>query len=45
MIAIMTDDWQRPRFLPTLDPLLEDASVEHYETIVEDFEDLKSVGA
>ena len=44
MIAVMTDDWQRPRFLPTLDPLLEDASVEHYETIVEDFEDLKSVG-
>jgi hypothetical protein len=45
MTAVLTDDWQRPRFLPSLDPLLEDRSVEHYETIVEDFEDLKSLGA
>jgi hypothetical protein len=45
MMAVMTDDWQRPRFLPSLDPLLEDTSVDHYETIVEDFEELKTIGA
>jgi hypothetical protein len=45
MVSVMTDDWQRPRFLPSLDELVEDPSVEHYETIVEDYEALKSIGA
>ena len=45
MVAVMTDDWQRPRFLPSLDPLIENPSVEHYETIVEDFEALRAIGA
>jgi heme-degrading monooxygenase HmoA len=45
MVAVVTDDWQRPRFLPSLDTLIEDPSVEHYETIAEDFEALKSIGA
>ena len=45
MTSVLTDDWQRPRFLATLDPLLEDPSVEHYETIVEDYEALKTIGA
>jgi hypothetical protein len=44
MIAVMSDDWQHPRFLPSLDPLLEDASVEHFETIVESYETLKDIG-
>jgi hypothetical protein len=44
MTAVMSDDWQRPRFLPALDPLLEDASVEHFETIVEGYESLKNLG-
>jgi heme-degrading monooxygenase HmoA len=45
MASVMTDDWQRPRFLSSLDPLLEDPSVEHYETIVADYDALKSIGA
>ncbi len=45
MTSVMTDDLQRPRFLSSLDPLLVDPSVEHYETIVEDYEALKSIGA
>ena len=44
MTAVMSDDWQRPRFLPSLDPLLEDASVEHFETVAEAYEGLKSIG-
>lgn len=43
--AVLTDDWQRPRFLPTLDPLFGEASVEHYETVVENFDELKTIGA
>jgi heme-degrading monooxygenase HmoA len=45
MAAVMTDDWRRPRFLPSLDSLIEDPSVEHFETIVEDYESLRSIGA
>jgi hypothetical protein len=45
MISVMSDDWQHPRFLPSLDPLLEDPSVEHFETIVESYESLKNLGA
>ena len=44
MVAVMSDDWQRPRFLPSLDSLIVDASVDHYETIAADFEALKSIG-
>lgn len=45
MITIMSEDWQHPRFLPSLDPLLEDSSVEHFETIVESFDTLTKVEA
>lgn len=45
MTAVMSDDWQRPRFLPSLDALLEDASVEHFETVAEAYEGLKGIGA
>jgi hypothetical protein len=36
--------WQAASFAPELDALLTDASVEHYETVVDVFEDLESVG-
>jgi hypothetical protein len=45
MTAVMSDDWQRPRFLPSLDPFLEEASVEHFETVAEAYEGLKGIGA
>ena len=42
--ATMSQDYNEPRFLPALEPFLENESVEHFETVIERFEDLESIG-
>lgn len=42
--AALGSGWHRASFLPELDPMLIDATVEHFESIVEVFEELQSIG-
>lgn len=43
LTTVMGAGWERPAFLPALDPFLIDASVDHYETIAESFEDVLTI--
>jgi hypothetical protein len=38
LIAGIGPQWAQPAFLPSLDAMLNDGSVEHFETIAEDYE-------
>ena len=40
--SVMGPGYQTAQFFPALDPFLLDATVEHFETVVERFEDLTS---
>jgi quinol monooxygenase YgiN len=40
--SVMGQGYQTAQFFPALDPYLLDPTVEHFETVVETFEDLKS---
>ena len=40
MVAVMGEDWQTPSWLAALEPLVESSSVEHLETIAENFRGL-----
>ena len=42
--AIVGRTWQTASFMPDLDPMLIDPTVEHFETLAEVFEDLPSLG-
>ena len=41
--AVIGPGWEQPSFLATLDPLLVNATVDHYETIAESFEDILAI--
>jgi hypothetical protein len=43
MIAVMGQEWQTPSWLPALQPLVESSSVEHLETIAENFRGLADI--
>jgi hypothetical protein len=43
MVAVMGQEWQTPSWLPALEPLVESSSVEHLETIAENFRGLADV--
>ena len=45
LIATMGEGWHAPSFLPRLDPMLIEPSVEHYETIAENWDELQKLGA
>lgn len=40
MTAVMGPDWETPSWLPGLDQIVEDATVEHFETVAESFHGL-----
>lgn len=40
LTSVIGPGWEKPAFLPALDPLLIDATVDHYETVAEAYEDL-----
>ena len=41
--SLMGSDFQKPGFVPELDQLLEDVTVDLYETIVDQFEGLEAI--
>lgn len=41
--AVIGPGWERPSFLPALDPMLVNATVEHYETIAESFDEVMAI--
>jgi len=43
LAAVIGPTWERPSFLPALDPLLVNATVDHYETVAESFDDLMAI--
>jgi hypothetical protein len=45
LIGIMGDGWESPKWLPGLEELVTNSSVEHLETAVEDFESLSTIAA
>jgi hypothetical protein len=44
LIAIFGPSWSEPSFFPELKDAIIDSTVEHFETIVERYEDLSSIG-
>jgi hypothetical protein len=44
LTAVFGPTWAEPSFFPELQAAILDASVEHFETIVERYEDLKTLG-
>jgi len=42
--ATLSGSWREPRVIPQLQPYLEQMTVEHFETVVEQFENLKTLG-
>ena len=42
--AALGRTWESPRFLPQLDPFLEDLSIEHFESIVDRYDELAAIG-
>jgi predicted TIM-barrel fold metal-dependent hydrolase len=44
LISIFGPSWSEPSFFPELDDAIIDASVEHFETIAERYEDLSVIG-
>jgi hypothetical protein len=43
LTAVLGPGWENPAFLPALDPLLIDATVDHYETVAESYEDIMAI--
>lgn len=43
MSATLGADWDRPQFLPALQPYLEQPTVEHFDTFVDRYEDLRDL--
>jgi hypothetical protein len=41
--AVLGPAWDKPAFLAEVDPLVVNATVDHYETIAESFEDVMAV--
>lgn len=44
LIAVLGPTWAEPSFFPELQAAIIDSTVEHFETIVERYEDLKTLG-
>lgn len=43
MSAALGPEWDKPQFLPALQPYLEQPTVEHFDTIVDRYEDLREL--
>jgi len=44
LMAIFGPSWSEPSFFPELNDAIIDSTVEHFETIVERYEDLSTIG-
>ncbi len=44
LVTVMGPTWQMPTWLPGLDKYIVAGTLEHYETVAEDFEGIRTIG-